>query len=299
MTRLKVLSAVLVWGASFSFTKVALAEVSPLALVLVRCGLGSLAMLALARTPGLFRGLRPRQWRELAALSLCGVLGQQLIQAFALRQTSANHAGWILGATPIVVAAAMAAIFGERLGLRRWSGFALGATGTLLVVLSRQTVAGVGLVPTGRGDLLVLASCGNWALYVLLMDRWLKDRPQTEVTVMSMVLGLAVLAPVCLLGGQWRELLLVSARGWLCLGYLGVLSSGLGYLFWNAGVEELGPSAAAAFLYLEPLAALLAGRLVLGEGISATAVLGGGLILVGVSWVNAGRKLPCAPEEAA
>jgi len=318
MTRLKVLLAVLIWGASFAFTKRALAEVSPLALVLARCGLGSIVMLALTREPGLFRGLRPRDWIQLSAVSLSGVVGQQVIQAFALRQTSANHAGWILAATPIVVALAMAAIFGERMGWRSWSGFALGAAGTLLVVFSRQTVSGVGLVATQRGDSLFTASCFNWAFYVVMMDRWPGSRPQRTVTVLSMVMGFGFMAAACLAGGQWRELGHVSPGGWLCLGYLGALSSAVGYLFWNAGVEEIGPSATSAFLYLEPLAALTAGRLMLGEGIAAKAVAGGALILAGVYWVNAGRRrywkfrrhrpdelpygrrrLPAAPEEAA
>ena len=299
MTRLKVLLAVLVWGASFAFTKRALAEVSPLALVLARCGLGSIVMLALSRSPGVFRGLRPRQWLELAAVSLSGVLGQQTMQAYALRHTSANHAGWILAATPIAVAAAMAAFFGERMGPRRWSGFLLGAAGTVLVAVSRQAVAGAGFIPTQRGDLLFMASCCNWALYVIMTDRWLKSWPQQTVTVMSMVAGLALLAPVCLAGGQWRELLHVSRQGWLCLAYLGALSSGLGYLFWNAGVEAIGPSATSSFLYLEPFAALAAGRLMLGEAVAPATVLGGALILVGVYWVNAGRESPAAPQEAA
>ncbi|MCX5797119.1 MAG: DMT family transporter [Elusimicrobia bacterium] len=298
-TRLKVLLAVLIWGASFSFTKRALAEVSPLALVLARCGLGSLFMLVVARTPRLFRGLAPKEWLQLAAISASGVVGQQTIQAFALRHTSANHAGWILAATPIAVALAMALFFGERMGLQRWSGFGLGAAGTLLVILSRQLVAGAGLIPTGRGDFLVMLSCFNWALYVIMMDRWLKSRSQRDVTVMSMVAGFAFMAAAALAGGQAHELWHVSAKGWACLAYLGLLSSGLGYLFWNAGVEKIGPSASAAFLYLEPLAALAAGRLMLGEGIAATSVLGGALILTGVYWVNAGRKLPETPEEAA
>jgi drug/metabolite transporter (DMT)-like permease len=290
---------VLIWGASFAFTKRALAEVSPAALVLARCGLGSLFMLALARPPALFRGLKPKEWLQLLAISLSGVVGQQMIQAFALRHTSANHAGWILAATPIAVALAMALFFGERMGLRSWSGFGLGGLGVLLVTASRQLVAGTGLIPTGRGDVLVLVSCCNWALYVVMMDRWLKSRSQREVTVMSMVAGFAVMTGLGAASGQWRDLLQVSPQGWACLGYLGLLSSGLGYLFWNAGVEEIGPSASAVFLYLEPLAALAAGRLMLGEGIAATSVLGGALILVGVYRVNAGRRLPAAPEEAA
>ena len=298
MTRLKVFLAVVVWGASFAFTKRALLEVSPLALVLARCALGSLVMLAAIRAP-LFRGLRRREWLELAGMSLCGVAGQQLIQAFALRQTSANHAGWILAATPLVVAAFMAVFFGEVLGGRRWSGFVVGAAGTVLVVLSRQVVAGLGLIPTGRGDALFMTSCFNWALYVVMVDRWLAGRPQRMVTAMSMLLAFGMLCPVCLVGGQWRELLHVSLKGWLCLGYLGVLSSGLGYLFYNEGTEKLGASAASVFLYLEPLAALTAGRLMLGEEVAPGAVLGGLLILAGVYWVNAGRPLPAAPEEAA
>lgn len=299
MTRLNVLLAVLIWGASFAFTKRALAEVSPLALVLARCGLGSLTMLALWRPRGAFRGLAPVEWLQLSAISLSGVVGQQTIQAYALRHTSANHAGWMLAATPIVVALAMAAFFGERMGPRRWGGFALAAAGTLLVALSRQLVAGAGLMSTGWGDFLFLLSCGNWALYVIMMDRWLKSRSQRDVTVMSMAAGFAIMAAAALVGGQWRQLLGASAPVWACLVYLGVLSSGLGYLFWNAGVEAIGPSATSAFLYLEPIAALAAGRLMLGEGIAATAVSGGALILVGVYWVNAGRRLPEAPEEAA
>jgi drug/metabolite transporter (DMT)-like permease len=299
VTRLKVLLAVLVWGASFSFTKRALAEVSPAALVLARCGLGSLVMLLLAREPGLFKGMRAKEWLQLLAISLSGVVGQQMIQAFALRHTSANHAGWILAATPISVALAMAAFFSERMGLRRWSGFGLGGLGVLLVTVSRQSVAGVGLIPTAWGDSLVMLSSVNWALYVILMDRWLKSRSQRAVTVMSMLAGFAVMAAVALAGGQWRELSGLSTVCWACLGSLGVLSSGLGYLFWNAGVEEIGPSGASAFLYLEPIAALAAGRLMLGEAVAATAVLGGALILVGVYWVNSGRRLPEAPEEAA
>jgi drug/metabolite transporter (DMT)-like permease len=113
-----------------------------------------------------------------------------------------------------------------------------------------------------------------------------------------MVLGFAFMAVTTSVGGQWRDLVYASPQGWACLAYLGVLSSGLGYLFWNAGVEEIGPSATSAFLYLEPLAALAAGRLLLGEVVSATAVLGGALILAGVYGVNAGRRLPAAPEEA-
>ena len=270
-----------------------------MALVLARCGLGSLFMLVLVRAPGLFRGLKPKEWLQLAAISLSGVVGQQSLQAFALRHTSANHAGWILAATPIAVAFAMALFFSERMGLRKWSGFGLGAAGTLIVVLSRQPVAGTGLIPTGRGDFLVMLSCCNWALYVIMMDRWLRSRSQRAVTVMSMVTGFSVMTAAALAGGQAHELLRVSAKGWACLGYLGLLSSGLGYLFWNAAVEGIGPSAAAAFLYLEPLAALTAGRVMLGEGITATSVLGGALILIGVYWVNAGRRLPAVPEETA
>ena len=45
-----------------------------------------------------------------------------------------------------VWAGVMAAAFGERMGLGRWSGFLLGAAGTALVAGSRQVVAGVGVV---------------------------------------------------------------------------------------------------------------------------------------------------------
>jgi hypothetical protein len=82
--------------------------------------------------------------------------------------------------------------------------------------------------------------------------------------------------------------------------YLGLLSSGVAYTFWNHGVEALGPSSASSFLFLDPISAMLGGMALLGEDFSAAAACSGAIVLLGVYWVNGGRaggrflRLACA-----
>ena len=71
--------------------------------------------------------------------------------------------------------------------------------------------------------------------------------------------------------------------------FLGIGRSGLGYLFWYAGLERLEASQVAAFLYVEPLFTLAAAVVLLGESVATTTVVGGVLVLVGVATVQTAR----------
>jgi len=79
------------------------------------------------------------------------------------------------------------------------------------------------------------------------------------------------------------------AGGWSAILFLGICCSALGYLFWYGALERVEVSRVAAFLYVEPLVTLVAAVIVLHEGITASTIVGGIVVLLSVFVVQRAR----------
>lgn len=290
LNHFKVLLVICFWGASFAFTKKALNQMTPEILILFRCGLGFFTMILFRRKFGWLKDLSANIWAKLIFISFLGVAGHKTLQAYAMGYTSANHAGWLIGAIPLIVVLVMSAFFGEKIGKLRMLGFILGFIGILIVVISKQTDLKGTLIPTGRGDILFITSCFTWAFYTILTKKWFSRFKMFDITSASMAIAFFMLAFFSLLTQDISQIKFINSDGWLAVLYLGIFCSGIAYLFWNDGVEKLGPSSVSSFLYLEPFPAIAAGFIMLGEKVSSFAFLGGVVILAGVYWVNGGRR---------
>jgi drug/metabolite transporter (DMT)-like permease len=200
--------------------------------------------------------------------------------------TSAINTGWLIGLIPIWAALLAALFLGERLTVRKGLGFVLGFAGALLVVTRGRLDASVLGLPSTRGDLIVLASTVNWAVYTVLGRHILPRLGARVTTTGAMLAGGAFLAPVFFLTGGAETFGHLSPTAWLSLLFLGIGCSGLGYLLWYGALEHLEAGRVAVFLYFEPLVTLVAAAWWLGEPIGAITVLGGLVVLAGVSLVQ-------------
>lgn len=284
--RLQALLAVVVWGISFVATKAALAEVSPPTLIAARFGLGVALLLVLLAWRG--QGLVPPRdaWAGLALLGFIGVFVHQCLQAVALTLTTAVKAGWLIGLTPIWSALLAVLILRERLGLGRTVGLAVGFLGATVVVTGGRSPADVVGLPSTRGDLMILASTLNWAVYTVLGRGLLQRLGALKATAGALTLGWLMVLPWFLARRGWRELSSLQPTTWLAIAFLGLLCSGLGYLWWYGALERVEASSVASLLYLEPLVTLAAAVILLGEPVRASTVLGGLLVLAGVLLVQ-------------
>jgi len=289
MIRFKLFFAVVIWGCAFALTKRTLSELTPVTLVTMRCLLGSIVMLFLTGGISWIRHLPAKDWMKIFFLSVLGISFLQCLQGYSLLNTSANHAGWLNATTPLTVMGMMLVLYGEKIGKARLAGLLLGFIGALTIIFSRQTSAGA-IIPTGLGDILFLITCMMWAIYTVLIGRWFKHIPHTKVTTLSMMISTAVLIPFFMTGNSMHQLASASLPAWGCIAYLGILSSGLGYSFWNEGVGKIGPSLVSGFLYFQPLASAICAHFVLNEDLSVYTFMGGVLIMGGVYWINGGRR---------
>ena len=284
--RLQAFLAIVLWGLSFVATRIALRELSPVTLIFTRFALGTallFATLAARRLPL----VPPRAaWGALALMGFVGVFVHQLLQSYGLTLTTAVRTGWLIGLIPIWSAVIAGLFLRERFGFAKVAGLALGCAGAVLVVTRGRLAAGLLALPGTRGDLLILASTLNWAVYSALGHGTLRRLGSLRATAGAMFLGWLMLAPLFLHGGGWREYPALSGAGLAAVLFLGLGASGLGYLFWYGALERVETSRVAAFLYLEPLVTLGAAVALLHEPVGPATVAGGLLVLAGVALVQ-------------
>ena len=146
------LLVILIWGGNFTATKLAFADISPLAFTAVRFAFGSVLMwLILARREG-WR-LPPRAtWVPLILLGVVGNTIYQLCFMTGLYRTTATNSSLILASMPTVVTVAAGLLGFEQITSRQKWALAIATLGVLLVVASRGITLDGDLV----GDLLML-----------------------------------------------------------------------------------------------------------------------------------------------
>lgn len=294
---LKVTLAVAAWGASFIATKVALREAAPMTVVWTRFLLGVLVLGAAV--------VRRREWapvplRDLAYFALLGFLGitfHQWLQANGLVTARASTTAWIVATIPAFIVILGWIVLGERLRPIGLAGIVLAALGVLVVV----TRGDPGQLLRGRfgepGDVLILVSAANWAVFSVLSRRALKAHPAGRMLFYVMLLGWAFTTVLFLAGPGVRDLARLSAAGWASIAFLGVVCSGLGYIFWYDALKVIPAPQVGAFIYLEPFVAVAVAALVLGEPLGWVPLSGGAAIMLGV-WLVSRPSAPAAPRGA-
>ncbi len=275
---LGLLLVVLIWGGNFTATKMAFADITPLAFTAVRFAFGSVLMwLVLARREG-WR-LPPRDtWLPLVLLGVIGNTIYQLCFMTGLYRTTATNSALILASMPTVVTVGAGLLGFERITPRQKWALAIATLGVLLVVASRGYSLDGDLV----GDLLMLAAVFCWAGYTLGL-RSLAGRLSTlALTTWTLITGTPGLVIAGIPSVRRMDWHAVSSRGWGGLAYATLLSLVVAYLLWNRGVRQIGPSRAAIFTTLTPLVATLTAIAVLGERPGLLHLAGGAMIIAGV-----------------
>jgi drug/metabolite transporter (DMT)-like permease len=283
------LAAVVFWGLSFVASKAALRELTPITLVFARFALGVLVLFALVAARRQLQFPARTALPMLLLMGFDGVFLHQMLQVHGLNLTTAVRTGWLIGLIPLWSALLSALLLREAFGARKIAGLVLGALGALLLVTRGKPSAELLALPSTRGDLLVVASTVNWALYTVLGNRLLKRLGSLPATAWSMLMGWSLFLPFFVQRAGWNELAVLSGPGVGAVLFLGICCSGLGYLFWYAALEKVEASVVASFLYLEPLVTFAAAVGLLHEPFTVSTLLGGAIVLAGVLLVQTAK----------
>jgi drug/metabolite transporter (DMT)-like permease len=278
--------AVIVWGASFIATKIALKEISPLTIVWLRFLMGVVIL-------GLAVGLRKqftlpdkKEWAYFALLGFLGITFHQVLQSNGLRTSEASTTAWIVSTTPVFMALLGWIILKEGLGWGKTFGILVAFIG-VLAVISKGNISSISIGRFGApGDILILISAINWAVFSALSRRGLKSYPASLMMFYVMSFGWVFTSLLFIPTNGFAEIHNLTSNGWMGVAFLGIFCSGLAYIAWYDALKALTTAQTGVFLYIEPLVAVIVAYFVLGEAITPASLIGGAVILFGVWLVN-------------
>lgn len=284
---LEVLCTVVIWGATFVATKIALQEVSPATVVWLRFGMGVIVLGLAVVMRGEFAIPRAADLGFFAILGFIGVALHQWLQANGLTTAQATTTAWIVATIPVFVTLLGWFVLKERPSRLQFAGMGLAALGVLLIVSKGDLASLLHQGAQTTGDLLVLASAPNWAIYTVLSRHELQKHPAARMMFYVMLIGWLFVSVWALgFGPGLNEIRNLDWRGWTAVTGLGVLASGLAYITYYDALRVLPASQLAVFLNVEPMVTTFLAAPLLGEPITGLVVAGGCVIIVGIFLVN-------------
>jgi drug/metabolite transporter (DMT)-like permease len=272
-----------IWGSSFLFIKIAVEEMHPAYLTLGRVGSGTLALVV---TLLVVRERLPRSgrvWLHLNIVSAFGVVLPFTLFGYGEQRITSVLAGIWNAATPLIVLPAAALLFRtERFTVRKVAGVALGFVGVAVVLGVWQGVGGSHL--TGQLMCFGAAVCYGFAIPYqkkFIAGEKLSGLSLTTGQLLVATAQIAVVAPF--LGGAPPALGSLSLAAIASVLAIGVLGTGLAFVFNLRNVRLAGASTASMVTYLVPLFAVAVGMVALDEGLAWYQPAGAVIVLIGVA----------------
>jgi drug/metabolite transporter (DMT)-like permease len=219
---IKALFAVIVWGASFIATKVALREVSPITVVWIRFGMG---VIILGFSVMIQKQFIIPGWRDSIYFAFLGFLGitfHQWLQSNGLITAQASTTAWIVATTPIFIALFGLIFLREKIGRISALGILLAGLGVVLVMIKGDPRSLLNLQFLTHGDLLIIISAPNWAIFSVISRRGLQEHPAIRMIFFVMGFGWLFSSLLFFSGPGLGEITQITPAGWLAISFLGI-----------------------------------------------------------------------------
>ncbi|WP_207484817.1 DMT family transporter [Arenibaculum pallidiluteum] len=278
------------WGGSFFFAKIAVAEIPPLTLALGRVALAAAALGIVLRARGLAmpRGCGP--WLAFAGMGVLNNLVPFTLIFWGQTRIGSGLAAILNATTPLWgVVLAHLLTRDERLTPARLGGVLAGFAG-VVVMVGPAALAGLG--GETAAQLAVLGAALSYGLAGIYGRRFRGQEPL--VTAMGQVsMTTLMLVPLALTVDRPWTLPMPGPASWAALTGLALLSTALAYVIFFRILARAGATNVVLVTFLIPVSALLLGTLVLGERLELRHLGGMGLIALGLAAI--GGRLPVLP----
>jgi drug/metabolite transporter (DMT)-like permease len=278
--------AAILFGASVVAVRVAVQDIPPLTLAILRFGQGGFLLLLLLLIWA--RDLLRVDRRDVPYLILLGAIFFTIFPVTfntSLRLTEASRGAMMLATMPLWSVLLARVATGEHLNIRQTCGVLLTFAGVGVVLAERGlTFVGTNLSLAGDALMLVTALCG--AVYGVLAKRMLTRYKALTVTAYAMVLGTLLLVPAAFVEDPFSALERMRTETVMLVLFLGIFGGAIGYFLWTFALTRLSPTQVAVYVNLNPMIATLLGVTLLAEKLTGIFVVGLAAVLAGVLLVN-------------
>lgn len=286
---IKLVFVALFWGGTFIAGRILAQAVPHMIAAAGRFAVACMLLLPLAyKLEGGLPKLNRSQLLATFALGATGIFLYNLCFFAALSRMPAGRTALFVALNPIVTALALAMLFGERIGTRKWIGIAIAFVGAAIIITRGDVMGALHDISqsVGAGELLMFCAISGWAAYTIIGRHALKGLSPIAATTYASLWGLLLLA--C--GAAFQLPAFDSSQfTWEVIAsivYLGAFGTVIGFIWYYEGVKAIGPARTAVFNNLVPVFGITLGAVLLGESILISMVVGGALVIAGVTLTN-------------
>lgn len=283
-TELMLLSVVIIWGANYTFGKYGMSEFSPALFNALRFLIaGPLLLLGTYISEKSIKIARADLVR-LFFVSMVGIAFYQPLFYMSVKYTSATNASLLIALSPIFTGFFAVISRQEKFTWRMQIGSLVALSGAMLVILTKSGLS-MKYPQAMLGNLTGILAAILWGLYPVLANPLLKKYSSLRVTAWSSLLGLLVLVPMSL--NDFASI----ANGYSSAALMSLIYSAFfitiyGLVAWYVGVGKIGTVNVMVYMYLIPLVAVIVASLVIKEPVNLWQVLGGFIIIFGLTIVK-------------
>ena len=284
----------LIWGASFLLIKIAVHDMSPTVLLLIRSTSGLVALAVIVKAMG--RPLLGDGWRtrlgSFAIMAITNAIVPWVAIAWGEERISSGLAS-ILNSTTTLWTAVLIfwAMPAERPTKVGYLGVVLGLAGVVILVLPDILAHGV----SGNffGAMAVLVAAFSYAINAIYQRRKMRHVSVFDVSIGQLAASVVFAIPLAIPSLPHVHVAVASLAAVVALG---AGATGIAYLLYYYVMNSLGAVRAAGVTLLVPVTAVFWGVVLLHEGLSWTIVIGMVVILAGTILTNLRRRVSREPS---
>ncbi|MBV9561596.1 MAG: DMT family transporter [Bradyrhizobium sp.] len=267
-------------GTAAAITRYLVSRADPIALAILRWGIGFICLLPAAL---LMKATWPqrRDWLPVAALGLAFFGMFFILYNIAMSFTTAARASLAVATLPLHTMVVGALLGAEPLTLRKTAGVLIAVLGVVAALAS-----GLAAAPPGawRGELIMTAAVVCMAFYNVLSRPFMRRSSALGFLTVGMGAGAVALVVVGLFSGSLAVLGGFAAPQWIAGVYLGVVGGAATFILWVMALERASPTRVANTMTVNPIAAAVLAALLVGEPITPNLVLGLVAVFAGI-WI--------------
>jgi drug/metabolite transporter (DMT)-like permease len=284
-----------IWGSTWLFIKLGLADLPPFTFAGIRFLIASAILIAIIA----MRGTRlPRKGSDWLLLAITGVIAFTFnygLLFWGEQYISSGLAALLQSTTP-AFGLVMAHFYlpGERITLAKVIGVLLGVAGVGVIFSHQLTVAGPRAL-AGSAALVLSAVCVAYSN--VLVKAYCRDIDSSIIATGQILLGFA---PLLVIGVSfegnpfkfhWTPMALVA------LFYLAIVGTVIAFLFYYWLVHHMDVTKTMLIALVTPVVAVTLGMIVLHEQMNWRTLAGGALIISGISLIVLRRTRKLAIDE--
>lgn len=269
------LGAATIWGGSFLFMAIGLDAFEPGVVTFLRVAFGAATLLLLPAS----RVAIPRE--DMGRVAIVGITWMAFpLTMFPIAQQWIDSAvaGMLNAAMPLLTALISWQVFKIKTGPRRLFGVGVGLIGILMIGIPEATTDGTNALGVG----LVVLAVASYGIAVNVAGPLQKKHGSLPVTAGALTIATVLTTPYALVG------LPDSSFAWDSLAacfVVGAGGTGIAFALAATLTGRVGPVRTAVITYVVPVIAVVLGIVFRDETVSAIAIAGTGVVLVG-AWLS-------------